>query len=274
MDWLRSPSILRASFSALSDFLSKLSISSRIEITVGSSSPPYLSLPRLPRKSWVLVSALSTLLMPASAVLMTLVIRSPLPDSEAVKVSKFSSVSFTAVSLSVIALSTLRSARRIFSCRPSVPSESAVSSGMPSAPLSRRRRAVGAAGERDRRNPRQTLEFEADLGVPAHRRGAVDHGQRHDAARMVELQRHHLADPDAGEIDAAAPAQAGGGTLEDHAERHLLPDAGDLAIGQERAERPGNQGQGQGADHQVAGARFHLARTIADLPPQVTGLRL
>ncbi len=178
---------------------------------------------------------------------MTLVIRSPLPDSDAVKVSKFSSVSLTAVSLSVIALSTLRSARRIFSCRPSVPSASAV-----------RRRADRTAGERDRRDSREALEFEADLGVLADRRGAVDHGQGDDAARMVELQRHHLADPDAGEIDAAALAQAGGGTLEDHPERHLLANAGNLAVGEERAERPGDQSQGQRADHQVTGARSHL----------------
>ena len=52
MDWLSSPSIFRASFSTVSDFLSKLSISSRIEITVGSSSPPYLSLANPPERSW------------------------------------------------------------------------------------------------------------------------------------------------------------------------------------------------------------------------------
>jgi hypothetical protein len=32
--------------------------------------------------------------------------------------------------------------------------------------------------------------------------------ERHDAAGMVELQRHHFSDPDAGEIHAAALAQA------------------------------------------------------------------
>ena len=72
------------------------------------------------------------MLMLASAVLMTLVILSPLPDSDAVKVSKLSSVSFTATSLSEITLSTLRSALRIFSCTSSRASGSAVRTGTPS----------------------------------------------------------------------------------------------------------------------------------------------
>ena len=139
---------------------------------------------------------------------MMLVIFSPSPDSEAVNVSKFSSVSLIATSLSAITLSTLRSATRIFSWVLSVPSASAVSSGMPSAPFLRRRRLVRSAGEGDRRNAGQPLKFEADLGVAFHRRVAVDHGERHDAARMVELERHHFADPDAGKIHAAALAQA------------------------------------------------------------------
>jgi len=125
------------------DFLSKLSISSRSEITVGSNSPPYLSLASPPRKSLALSSAPSTPLMLSSAVEMMLVIFSPLLESEAVNVSKFRSVSFTATSLSVITLSTLRSATRIFSWVLSVPSGSAVSSGMPSAPF----RGGGASSE-------------------------------------------------------------------------------------------------------------------------------
>ena len=70
----------------------------------------------------VLISAPSTVLTPFSAVEMMLVIFSPSPDSEAVNVSKFRSVSFTATSLSEITLSTLRSATRIFSWVLSVPS--------------------------------------------------------------------------------------------------------------------------------------------------------
>ena len=60
------------------------------------------------------------------------VIRLPLPARLAVKVSKFSSVSFTATSLSLMILSMLRSATRIFSCMSSSASGSAVSTGTPS----------------------------------------------------------------------------------------------------------------------------------------------
>jgi hypothetical protein len=128
MDWLSSPNILRVSVMTAPVFLLKLSINSRSEITVGSNSPPYLSLARLPRKFVVLSSAPSTAAMPSSAVAMMLVIFAPLPDSDAVKLSKFRSVSFTAASLSAMTLSTLRSAARIFSWVLSVPSGSAVSS--------------------------------------------------------------------------------------------------------------------------------------------------
>jgi hypothetical protein len=41
------------------------------------------------------------------------------------------------------------------------------------------------------------------------------------------------------------------------AERYLLLDAGKLLIAEPRAKRPGDQGQGQRADHQIAGANFH-----------------
>jgi hypothetical protein len=85
MDWLSSPNILRVSVMTEPDFLLKLSISSRSEITVGSNSPPYLSLASPPRKSLVLSSAPSTAAMPSSAVAMMLVIFSPSLESEAVK---------------------------------------------------------------------------------------------------------------------------------------------------------------------------------------------
>ena len=124
-------------------------------------------------------------------------------------------------------------------------------------PLWRRRRLVGAAGERDRRNARQPLKLEADLGIASHRRVAVDHGERDDAARMVELERHHLADPDAGEIHAAALAQAGRRAFEDHPERHLLLGADELLIAEKPAQRSSDQGQDERADHQIAGANLH-----------------
>ena len=41
----------------------------------------------------------------------------------------------------------------------------------------------------------------------------------------------------------------------------LLVDAGEFLVGEERAERPGDQRQGQRPDHQIAGAR-HLRRSL------------
>src|SRR5262245_53281447 len=133
-DWLTSLSVLRVSAIKAPDFLSKLSISSRSEITVGSNSPPYLSLPRLFRNFSVAVILSSTALTPDSAASTKPAISSPFPDSELVKVSKLRSVSFTAASFSIIARSTLRSATRSFCWMLIMPSGSAVNSGMPSAP--------------------------------------------------------------------------------------------------------------------------------------------
>ena len=226
---LTSPSILRVSAINAPDFLSKLSISSRIEITVGSNSPPYLSLARPPRKSLVLSSASSTA---ADAVFggrddagdllaiagqrggerleipQRILYRHLVVDDDLVDVAQRHADLFLGVERPVRIGGQLGNAVRA---------------------LWRRRRLVRSAGERDRRDAGQPLEFEADLGVAFHRRVAVDHGQRHDAARMVELQRHHLADPDAGEIHAAALAQARGRTFEDHPERHLLLGAGEAS---------------------------------------------
>src|SRR5437868_5411461 len=100
MEALRSPSILRVSDISVPDFLLKLSTSSRNEMMVGSSSPPYLSLPRSFRKSYVLPKPLSTEVTADSAFAITLVMRSLLPASVDVKDSKPSSVSFTATSFS------------------------------------------------------------------------------------------------------------------------------------------------------------------------------
>ena len=186
-----------------------------------------------------------------------LVMRSPLLESPVVKDSKRSSVSLMPCSLSAITLSTLRSATRIFSCVDSVSSRSAVSTGMPSA-------ATGGGGpstvppvKRDRRNPGQALEFQPDQRVGAQRRVGIDQRQRHHAARVVELQRAHLADAHAGEIDAAAAAQAGGRALEHHVERHVLLDAGQSLVGDHPAERRADNRQRERADHQIAGAELH-----------------
>ena len=86
---------------------------------------------------------------------------------------------------------------------------------------------------------------------------AVDHGEGYDAARMVELERHHFADPDAGEVHAAALAQAGSRAFEDHPERHLLLGADELLVAEKPAQRSPDQDQGQSADHQIANANLH-----------------
>ncbi len=44
-------------------------------------------------------------------------------------------------------------------------------------------------------------------GCPWQRRAVVDHGQHHDPARAVELERHDLADLNTIEVDAAAGVQ-------------------------------------------------------------------
>src|SRR5205085_12526295 len=68
----------------------------------------------------------------------------------------------------------------------------------------------------------QALELEADHGVVADRSLVLDHGERDNATRVVELHGDHFPYPDTVEIDAAAIAQARGRAFKDHPERAAL----------------------------------------------------
>ena len=106
---------------------------------------------------------------------------------------------------------------------PSVPSGSAVSSGMPSGPAG-----GGGASSVPPVNEIAAIPVRPWNSRPtwvSFRIGALPSIRVSATTRvMVEFQRHHLADTHAGKIDAAAPAHAGGGTFENDAERHLLLD--------------------------------------------------
>src|SRR5262249_27648380 len=95
MEALRSPSILRVSDISVPDFLLNLSTNSRNELPLGGNAPPYLSLPRPFRKSYVLPNPLSTEATADSAESITRLMRSLPPASVAVNDSRPSSVSFT-----------------------------------------------------------------------------------------------------------------------------------------------------------------------------------
>ena len=121
-----------------------------------------------------------------------------------------------------------------------------------------RRSPLLAAFERDRGDAGQTLEFEPDQGVLADRGVVLDHGQRDNSTRIIELHGHYFPYPDTVKVHAAAVAEAGCRALEHDAQ-------GAAQLGGVQALEPQHEAKG-GRDHRqrertdqdVVRPRFHL----------------
>ncbi|MGY4449491.1 hypothetical protein ACVWZR_004151 [Bradyrhizobium sp. i1.3.1] len=127
--------------------------------------------------------------------------------------------------------------------------------GTPSVSSGHRRRGGRAADQRNRGDAGETLELDARNRVLANRRGVVEHHQRHDLARIIQLDRQDLARGNTVEIDRPAAAQAAGGAaLEHHAQ--LAPALGGAPFlhAEHAAERHGDDRQRRRSDYEVARA--------------------
>ena len=123
-----------------------------------------------------------------------------------------------------------------------------------------RRSGIVTAGQRNRSNSGQALEFQPDLGVLADRGVVLDHRQCDDTSRIVELYRDDLAHPDTVEIDAAAVAQAGCRPLEDDAQWRARLGGVQALKPEHEAERRGDHCQRERSDQDVIRPRFHLSQ--------------
>src|SRR3954452_5505953 len=115
-----------------------------------------------------------------------------------------------------------------------------------------RSRGRGAAGQRYRRYPGQPLKFQANNRVLAHRRAIIDHHERDDLARVVQLEGLDLSNMDPIEIHAAAVAQTACGSFEDDPKRALLPNDVDLLKTEYADQRCHDERKRRGSDHEIA----------------------
>ena len=137
----------------------------------------------------------------------------------------------------------------------------------------RRRRRI-AALQRYRGDAGETLEFQADLGVLAHRHRLLDRNDGDHLLRPlgVELEIGDFADADAVEQHRGAGAQAGNRSVEHHAVVGALAGAADVLEPVDESEHAEHDAQREQPDHHIISSGFHHATpakrsTLRDGPP-------
>ena len=127
-------------------------------------------------------------------------------------------------------------------------------------PDQRRRRRI-AALQRYRGDAGEALEFQADLGVLAHRHRLLDRNDGDHLLRPlgVELEIGDFADADAVEQHRGAGAQAGNRSVEHHAVVGALAGAADVLEPVDESEHAEHDAQREQPDHHVISSGFHHA---------------
>ena len=126
-----------------------------------------------------------------------------------------------------------------------------------------------AALERDRGDPGQPLEIQADARVRPHRRLRLDRNRRHHLAGIggVELQVGDLADANAVEQHRGSGAQPRHGAVEHHPIGVAHAVVAEVREPIDEPERGGDDGERERADQHVIGSGFHPTPSLPYAAP-------